>query len=816
MLPAIDRRRSTRYHVDLRDIQEVVGNRDGCASPFRVIRPGTNQTPSQQQSRSSFIFPRHTSTLDSKQKPAPICEADNDSNASYSAQSICQDALSQHDEATYKHVAAAFESQALSEFFNSGDLLAHVCEKLRRGALFVKYGRHGAPHLRRVWVTPDIKYIRWASLDRPAKPSATIPITRVERVDEGITTAVFKSNRRRLVRDVKCLLQAESVSNYVSHMKLSQEQAESRCFSIVSSDRTLDLQTLDGSNEEWLQVFRYVQAVRCDQAFCRDRRHIDSLFRDYATSMTSATNLHAIAAVDSGHHKPTMISHDSKRDVTSKKRSDNDCSDDGMPAKQVRDTSPSVLNRMSPTAEFNRDLQCVTEVVRAFNSGSHRPALAQAWSWGFMDIVAPELNEVVFMGIDKRCEFDLDQDVVAAKSAAFLHAVSMKGLDREQLGEFFSKKRHAKVLEAYMNLTDFEHLNLTDALRFLFKGFKPAGEAQVIDRILTMFSTAYYSQMREHDTYFAMALAPPPTAHTASPNSDSVKVGKLKRVESGLPQKITDDFKQRKMLHTKQMENTQHTAAVGSQGKISCLSDDSPSICSRTLASNDSTNNAECESDIFGDIMDADAIMILSFSLLMLNTDLHNNEVRRKMSVDDFVRNNRGINGGKDLSRAYLEMLYHDIASSPIQLNKTEADLGTAFLFGFRGWINFDTGALKHLAPAAMKSKFKYKSKHRRYWAICANGSLFCFSDCHAAAPLFAIALQRVRLREHVSNPHCFLLSPIDAAPIHVVKFESSRGAQDCSTRATIPITVEHAFEVDRWCEAIKVVSQVATETAEA
>jgi Sec7-like guanine-nucleotide exchange factor len=48
-------------------------------------------------------------------------------------------------------------------------------------------------------------------------------------------------------------------------------------------------------------------------------------------------------------------------------------------------------------------------------------------------------------------------------------------------------------------------------------------------------------------------------------------------------------------------------------------------------------------------IKSASVAYVLSFSILMLNTDLHNPSVARKekMTLDEFIRNNRGINDGK-------------------------------------------------------------------------------------------------------------------------------------------------------------------------
>ncbi|KAF0692542.1 Aste57867_16354 [Aphanomyces stellatus] len=65
----------------------------------------------------------------------------------------------------------------------------------------------------------------------------------------------------------------------------------------------------------------------------------------------------------------------------------------------------------------------------------------------------------------------------------------------------------------------------------------------------------------------------------------------------------------------------------------------------------------------------SDTIMILAYSIIMLNTDLHNPQVKKnKMSKEQFVKNNRGIDNGNDVPKALLEGIYDDIQANPIQL----------------------------------------------------------------------------------------------------------------------------------------------------
>ncbi|XP_027329806.1 ARF guanine-nucleotide exchange factor GNOM-like [Abrus precatorius] len=71
-----------------------------------------------------------------------------------------------------------------------------------------------------------------------------------------------------------------------------------------------------------------------------------------------------------------------------------------------------------------------------------------------------------------------------------------------------------------------------------------------------------------------------------------------------------------------------------------------------------------------------DAALLLSYSIIMLNTDQHNMQVKKKMTEEDFIRNNRRINGGNDLPREFLSELYHSICKNEI---RTTPEQGSGF-----------------------------------------------------------------------------------------------------------------------------------------
>lgn len=82
---------------------------------------------------------------------------------------------------------------------------------------------------------------------------------------------------------------------------------------------------------------------------------------------------------------------------------------------------------------------------------------------------------------------------------------------------------------------------------------------------------------------------------------------------------------------------------------------------------------AWAQSNPEGGGMNAEVAYVLSFSLIMLNTDLHNPQVTQKMTLEQWISNNRGIGlDGKDLERALLENLYHAVHADEIRIEQRE------------------------------------------------------------------------------------------------------------------------------------------------
>ncbi|KAF2024656.1 hypothetical protein EK21DRAFT_78205 [Setomelanomma holmii] len=66
----------------------------------------------------------------------------------------------------------------------------------------------------------------------------------------------------------------------------------------------------------------------------------------------------------------------------------------------------------------------------------------------------------------------------------------------------------------------------------------------------------------------------------------------------------------------------------------------------------------------------ADTAYVLSYSVIMLNVDQHSKKMKGpRMTPEDFIKNNRGINDNADLPEEYLRGIYDEISKNEIVLN---------------------------------------------------------------------------------------------------------------------------------------------------
>jgi brefeldin A-resistance guanine nucleotide exchange factor 1 len=84
-------------------------------------------------------------------------------------------------------------------------------------------------------------------------------------------------------------------------------------------------------------------------------------------------------------------------------------------------------------------------------------------------------------------------------------------------------------------------------------------------------------------------------------------------------------------------------------------------------------------------IKDKDGAYVLTYAIIMLNTDQHNPNLKsqKRMTYTDFAKNLRGVNGGEDFAPEYLQQIFDSIKSNEIIL-PDEHDNKHAFDYAWR------------------------------------------------------------------------------------------------------------------------------------
>uniref|UniRef100_W5M5H3 ARF guanine nucleotide exchange factor 2 n=1 Tax=Lepisosteus oculatus TaxID=7918 RepID=W5M5H3_LEPOC len=68
----------------------------------------------------------------------------------------------------------------------------------------------------------------------------------------------------------------------------------------------------------------------------------------------------------------------------------------------------------------------------------------------------------------------------------------------------------------------------------------------------------------------------------------------------------------------------------------------------------------------------ADTAYVLAYSIIMLTTDLHSPQVKNKMTKEQYIKMNRGINDSKDLPEENLSAIYDEIAGKKIAMKESK------------------------------------------------------------------------------------------------------------------------------------------------
>ena len=175
-------------------------------------------------------------------------------------------------------------------------------------------------------------------------------------------------------------------------------------------------------------------------------------------------------------------------------------------------------------------------------------------------------------------------------------------INKKTIGLLLCDPKRTPLLQEFISLFDFKDLRVDEAIRILLTKFRLPGESQQIERIVEAFSKGYVASQK----YDPSKLVEVPDKKPAEQSTEDGAQPQEKEVEE---------------------EEVEDLASVQP---------------------------------------DADSVFVLSYSIIMLNTDLHNPQVKEHMSFADYSGNLKGCCNEKDFPRWYLDKIYVSIRDKEI------------------------------------------------------------------------------------------------------------------------------------------------------
>ncbi|KAH0787852.1 Sec7 domain containing protein [Histomonas meleagridis] len=161
----------------------------------------------------------------------------------------------------------------------------------------------------------------------------------------------------------------------------------------------------------------------------------------------------------------------------------------------------------------------------------------------------------------------------------------------------------------------------------------------------------------------------------------------------------------------------------------------------------------------------ADAAYILAFAIVMLNSDLHNPNVKNRMSSTDFVNNIKGALPPDTISDETLQSIYNDIKNTP-------------FAFTTKG-KEIMAYSCPRLVENLQKKTDQWKSSWTKHCFVLANSCIYYFKDSSPESrdqPLGMFQLTDTKVSFDDADEIILAVRPIQAGTeLQYVKFKKDK-----------------------------------------
>lgn len=280
---------------------------------------------------------------------------------------------------------------------------------------------------------------------------------------------------------------------------------------------------------------------------------------------------------------------------------------------QKPDEDPGIV---SSSREVRKEKTRLQHAAGVFNSSD---------KLGKASKLLPMLREHGFLNIQQDADGTVMEDLEGDVRAVVRFLRDTPGLSKEKIGVILGEPDalSRQVLAGYTATFEFEGRPFTESLRVFLESFRLPGESQKIDRIVQSFASRYYDQ-----------------------NKSVAALDEHGNAETDVPSSVHN-------VNGHRVDELSQGVGDGRPGEETQLPDEP----------------VQDKYDSTGVLKNADATYVLSFSVVMLNTDQHNDSIRKKMTLDDFLRNCRGINDGEDLPKWFLADIFNSIAAVEIRMS---------------------------------------------------------------------------------------------------------------------------------------------------
>lgn len=185
-----------------------------------------------------------------------------------------------------------------------------------------------------------------------------------------------------------------------------------------------------------------------------------------------------------------------------------------------------------------------------------------------------------------------------------------------------------------------------------------------------------------------------------------------------------------------------------------------------------------------------DTCYVLAFSIIMLNTSLHNPACKTKPTIEMFLSMNRGIDQGKNLPDELLIRLYDSIKSEPFKIpDENEGDDMAFFNPERNGYLTKEGGG--------------HKTWKRRWFTLC-NNCLYYFETPEDQKPKGTIPLENlvVRTSSDSKKPNCFEIVCEEGVSVKGAKV-NRKGQIVQGKHTSYKIQASSPEEMDEWIKCI-------------